>query len=103
MPVATAGAGSISRGPGAADLPWGEEEPSHADQFDIEALPRSRTPDAVHSGLLGVGAAQPDLDAVRASAGEGTAEGVLGEAAWSRRLAPRHRRAVNGWFGGEDR
>lgn len=54
--------------------------------------------DPAASVRIGLGAARPDLGVERESAGEAAIEGSLGDAAWSRRLAPRHRRAVEGWF-----
>jgi hypothetical protein len=48
---------------------------------------------------IGVGRADPHADPVRDTGAGSAGEEGFGAAAWRRRIAPRHREAVKGFFG----
>lgn len=93
-----AGVGGSGRGPGPAELQWGAETPEHRAAFRSEALPAARVPDPADSTPLGIGIAAPELDVERGAVVPQAVEAALGEAAWGRRVAPRHRRTIERWF-----
>ena len=93
------GVGAVTRGRADAELVWGAEREGRGEEFAPEALPPGRALDLEHSGIVGLGAAAPGVDVERESAGRAGVEASLGREAWDRRLAPRHRRAVERWFG----
>jgi hypothetical protein len=77
---------------------WGEETPGRVDQFEARALPSAERLDLESAQLLGVSAATPRTDANGEGAGLVDVEASLGESSWRRRLAPRHRAAVQEFF-----
>lgn len=93
------GTGGVSRGRGDAELVWGEESPGAAERFRPAALDPARFLDPASSALVGVGSTSPAEAPAAESAGLAPVEGAGGESAWRRRLAPRHRQAVRGFFG----
>jgi len=50
---------------------------------------------------IGVGRADPKAEMIRDTGPGSAADDGVGAAAWRRRIAPRHRDAVRGFFGGE--
>ncbi len=54
--------------------------------------------DPAASVPVGIGLAAPEIDVERDALDPAGVEAALGEAAWGRRLAPRHRRTVERWF-----
>ena len=93
------GSGGVDFGRADAEFALGEETPLTADELDSARLEAAELLDLDSSHLLGLGTATPEVD------GRGEATGLQrlgadsGKAAWSRRLAPRHRRAVGRFFG----
>lgn len=88
----------MGRGPGAAELLWGGEPPGREQRFRSETLPAAQVRDPAASVPVGIGLAAPELDVERDALDPAGVEAALGEAAWGRRLAPRHRRTVERWF-----
>lgn len=95
------GSGGIDRGRGDADLRYGEEAEGGAERFLPRALDPARWLDPGSSALLGVGSTAPAVDPQAEGAGLEAVEGAGGAGTWRRRLAPRHREAVRGFFGPE--
>ena len=94
----------VNRGPGAAPMFWGDEEPSRADEFAVQALPDARFRESEWSMKVGVTTGAPRVSPV-SEPGAGTGvEAQAGSGSWRRRVAPRHRAAVKRFFGqsGED-
>jgi len=92
------GEGGINRGPGEAELTWGEELPDHDAKFKSELLPPGQTPDLDHSELLGERWTDPEADARGEAGGGANVDQSYGDAAWDRELSPRHRDAVGTFF-----
>ena len=95
------GRGGVSRGPGSAPLDFGAETPFESDDFEAKRLDSAQLEDLDRTDVLGIGSTAPTV----VGAGEATGQRALGadsgKAAWRRRLAPRHRRAVGTFFGGQ--
>ncbi|MEZ5976954.1 MAG: hypothetical protein R3F34_01885 [Planctomycetota bacterium] len=93
-----AGGGAPSRGPGAAPLTYGREAPDRADAFAPKRLTPAGLRDLEHSQVVGVGSTAPEVDAQ----GEGATSNEFGregtQSGERRRLAPKHRRAVERFF-----
>ena len=94
-----AGVGGVNRGPGAAELTWGEETPGRTDLFEAKSLPAARHADPERTAVFSVGATAPNVNPVAEGAGSQDVEGSTGRSAWRRRLSPSHRRAVKTFFG----
>ncbi len=91
------GRGGIDRGRGDANLDFTGSTKEAKDASKPERLPPGAARPAP-SILLGVSRAEPQGKAVRdTGAGSAGAEG-FGAAAWRRRIVPRHRDAVRGFF-----
>lgn len=95
------GAGGITRGRGDAELQLGGDSPFESDEFDAQRLEAARLEDLEHTHLLGLGAAAPTVSGEGQATGQRALGADAGKSAWRRRLAPRHRRAVGAFFGGE--
>lgn len=93
------GFGGITRGPGAAPLRFGDEAPDRAERFQLETLAPSRRLDPEHAADLVESAEAPEVAPEGEAGGLGDVGAAGGATAWQRRLAPRHRRAVAGFFG----
>lgn len=92
------GSGAITRGPGAAPMIWGDASPGETDKFEARALPEATRLDLETSGMFGVSASAPEAAPERAASGAGSVAGGPGSSTWQRRIAPRHRGAVQGFF-----
>ncbi|MEZ6015194.1 MAG: hypothetical protein R3F49_08780 [Planctomycetota bacterium] len=96
-----AGSGGVNRGRGDAALSLGPETPHRSDAFQARRLDPGKALDLQQLQLLGVGSTAP----IASEQGEATGLQRLGpdagNAAWRRRLAPRHRHAVRTFFGDE--
>lgn len=92
------GRGGVSRGRGDAEMTWGEETSGDTDRFEAKALPEASYSDPEHSTVVGIGAAAPRIEPVVEPGGQLDVTTSGGETAWKRRLAPRHRRAVQTYF-----
>jgi len=89
----------VSRGPGAAPLTFGNEAPDRADAFAPQRLTPAQLRDLEHSQLVGVGSTAPTFDP-DGQAANASDFGTGGEQSVERRrLAPKHRRAVQDFFG----
>jgi hypothetical protein len=97
------GNGGVSRGRADAELTWGEETPGRTDQFEPEQLPDAKVLDPGSTAIVGVGARAPEVEPRAGGSGLVEVQASAGKSAWKRRLAPRHRDAVKGFFGGEER
>lgn len=97
--AALPGVGGVNRGRGDAELTWGEEAGGSAERFQPTALDPARYLDPASSALIGVGSTSPPVTPEAEAGGLGPVEGSAGGQAWRRRLAPRHRQAVRGFFG----
>jgi hypothetical protein len=94
----SAGSGGVSRGPGAAPLRFGEETDVRSAEFATKTLTPSQLRDLEHSLKIGVGQTAPTIDILR-EAGGLSEFGAEGEGSGrARRLAPRHRDAVQRFF-----
>jgi CelD/BcsL family acetyltransferase involved in cellulose biosynthesis len=80
-------------------MSWGDETPEHADEMQQQALPRADVLDSERLELLSEGFAPPQAAAAGEAAGTAAAAASAGAPTWSRTLAPRHRRAVESYFG----
>lgn len=88
-------------GGGHTGVLWGDE--SAPGQFEAQLLPPSAFPDLEHSAKLGESIDVPEVAPTGEGAGLADVQGSTGEAAWRRRLSPRHRKAVQEFFShGED-
>ena len=92
------GTGGVNRGRGDAAMIWGEETPGSTERFEPDVLPPARYLDEESSGVIGVGTTSPEAAPVAEGAGLAEIAPAGGGAAWQRRLAPRHRRAVRSFF-----
>jgi hypothetical protein len=80
---------------------WGDE--SEGGRFESRRLPPGMARDPENSSVLGIGKTAPILDAQGEAAGGATFEASEGQAAWRRRLAPHHRRAVGTFFSRDEK
>lgn len=97
------GAGGVSRGRGDAALNFSGETPESAERFKEAALEPSAALDLENSVLLGLGAGAPKFDPSAEASQLAPVRASAGEASSKRRLAPHHREAVRGFFGGDSR
>ena len=93
-----AGGAGLSRGPGAAELTFGDETGLHDEDFEAESLGGLPVPDATNSELVGVELVAPEVDAQGESAGATDVGASAGSATWKRRLSPSQRAAVRRFF-----
>ncbi len=91
-----AGLGGVSRGGGSTGLLWGDE--SEGEAFESKLLRPSRFPDIENSAALAESVDVPEVAPDGEGAGLVDVQGSTGEAAWRRRLSPRHREAVQEFF-----
>jgi len=97
------GGGAPGPGGGGSPLTFGREAPDRADAFAPRRLSPSGLSDLEHSQVIGVASAAPEVAPV-GEAATGSAFGTGGdETSERRRLAPRHRRAVERFFSTEPR
>jgi hypothetical protein len=96
-------AGGVSRGRGDARLDFSGETPESSERFKEAALEPGAALDLENSLLLGVGAGAPRTDPTAEASQLAPVQASAGEASWKRRLAPHHREAVRGFFGGDSR
>ncbi len=92
------GSGGISRGPGDADLTWGEERADRDALFSPEILPPGQKLALEQSMVIGEVLVDAETDASAEAAGLVGTETSQGGATWRRRLAPSHRDAVSTFF-----
>src|SRR5690606_10661807 len=91
------GAGGVARGPGDAELRYVGDSDVGTEGITPEKLPPGvAIPDDWH--VLGVSRARPEVAPVRSTAAGGAAVEGAGRATFRRRLAPRHREAVQRFF-----
>lgn len=76
---------------------WGEEIEVDG-KFESKLLRPSSFPDLENSALLGLEDDVPEVAPAGESGGLIDVQGSTGEAAWRRRLSPRHRDAVQEFF-----
>lgn len=93
------GRGGVARGRGDAALDFSSETPGRTDQFEARELSPAEYLDPESSALLGVGATSPTVDPLAQGGSQGEARASAGRASWKRRVAPRHRDAVQSFFG----
>jgi hypothetical protein len=100
---AGAGRGGVSRGRGDAPLTGQDRTPiDSASLGEARRLRPATVDDPEAMRLLGIGSTAPTASDAGEAAGLTDTGASSGQAAWRRRLAPRHRRAVGTFFGGGD-
>jgi len=95
------GSGGVSRGRGDASLDYTSATEGATDPFEAKELPAAEYLDPEASAVVGVGAAEPTVAPSGGASGLVETGASTGKTAWKRRVAPRHREAVRGFFGGE--
>ncbi len=93
------GRGGISRGRGDAPLTWGDESTRENTKFKETILPPG-SEDLPQDQVIGLTVAAPD-DETASSAPRTAARGTsaaTGDETWRRKLRPRHRSVVRGYF-----
>jgi hypothetical protein len=95
------GKGGVTRGRGDAELTWRDEVAGRTDQFAPEQLPDASVLDAESTAIVGIAATSPTVEPTAEGAGAVDVRASAGRSAWKRRLAPRHRDAVQSFFGGD--
>jgi len=90
----------VSRGRADASLRWGDESDERAARFEATALPAARGLDPERLAVVATSEVAPEANPEREAAGLTPPGASAGRAAWSRRLAPRHREAVRAYFSG---
>jgi len=94
------GRGGVSRGPGPAGLDFSGQTDGSSEEFEAETLPSAEFLDPESTGLVGVGGTAPTVAPDGSSSGRVETRASSGNSTWKRRVAPRHREAVQGFFGG---
>ena len=79
---------------------WGDESEGDTAALEAKVLKPAELLDLEASSVLGVGAAEPPVEPMAQGAGLIEVQASSGKSAWRRRLAPHHRGAVQGFFGG---
>lgn len=97
----TPGSGGITRGRGDAALEYTNRTDGATDPFEAKELPQAEYLDQESTAVVGVGAADPTVDPSGTGSGLVDTQASTGKTAWKRRVAPRHREAVRGFFGGD--
>ena len=92
------GRGGINRGPGHATLDYDNDVKDLTDGLQSRKLPPGASLPKRNAQTLGLSVAAPQLDPKRAGAAGAAGTAGEGEAAWRRRMAPRHREAVRRFF-----
>lgn len=95
------GRGGVSRGRGDAALEFSGETPGRTDEFEAHQLSPAERLDPESTAIVGVGASAPDVEPTAQAGGLVETRASGGRAAWKRRVAPHHRDAVQGFFGGQ--
>jgi hypothetical protein len=97
------GRGGVTRGRGDADLTWGDEANAQGAKFKETVLPQGFL-DQPKADVVGIRKTAPDGNAadVAPSAPARDLGAASGEATWNRKLNPRHRSAVHGYFGNRE-
>ncbi len=93
------GSGGVSRGRGDAPLTWGDESTDENVKFKETILPPG-SEDLPRDEVIGLTISEPD-DEAAASAPRSAARGstaASGDEIWRRRIRPRHRAVVRGYF-----
>jgi hypothetical protein len=97
------GRGGVTRGRGDADLTWGDETDRQGAKFKETVLPKGFL-DQPKDEVVGIRKSAPDGkpadEAPRAPAR--AIDAASGETTWNRKLSPRHRSAVRGYFGNRE-
>lgn len=88
----------MSRGRADAGLDFSGETAGRSDEFEPRELPPAETLDPDSTALIGVGAGAPNVEPAGGPAGNDATQASSGQAAWRRRVAPRHRAAVQQFF-----
>ncbi len=96
------GSGGISRGPGAAEMTFGDETDLQSDAFEPEILGGETFVDPSNSQLLGLGYVAPEVAPTGQASSRVDLEASSGSAAWRRRLSPNQRAAVRRFFTSPD-
>lgn len=99
--AAIPGRGGVSRGRGDAELNFSDETAGRTDQFEAKQLPDAAVLDTEATAIVGVGTTTPKTEPRAEGAGLVETQSSTGKSAWKRRLAPHHREAVQGFFGGK--
>jgi hypothetical protein len=81
-------------------MTWRDEVAGRTDQFGAEQLPDASVLDSESTAIVGVASVAPTVEPSAEGAGAIQVQASAGRSAWKRRLAPRHREAVQGFFGG---
>ena len=92
------GSGGVTRGRGDAPLDYAGSTDGTTDPFEAKELPEAEYLDQDSTAVVGVGAAQPSVDPTGGASGLIDTQASTGSTAWKRRVAPRHREAVRGFF-----
>ena len=92
------GEGGVSRGPGAAEMSFGDETGLQSDAFEAEVLGGASFADPAHSDLLGLGFVSPEVSPLGEASERVNLKASSGYAAWQRRLSPNQRAAVRRFF-----
>lgn len=79
-------------------MTWGAETEGDTDRFEAKTLPSAEYRDPDHSAIVGIGAAAPKVEPIAEGGGLTNVDASTGRAAWKRRLAPHHRRAIQTYF-----
>ena len=95
------GAGGVTRGRGDAGLEYTNTTDGGTDPFAARELPAAEYLDQESTAVVGVGAADPTVAPGGGASGLVDTQASTGKTAWKRRVAPRHRAAVRGFFGGD--
>ena len=88
--------GGVGKGPGAAEMSYGEGSDLDDSLFESELLNGQAVPDA--SAVLDVQYSAPDVDATGQAAGLVDVSASAGSVTWKRRLSPTQREAVRRFF-----
>lgn len=96
------GTGGITRGGGSGGDLFGDDWRDDLEGFKATRLPSARHADPGSSTTVAVTVEAPEVAPEGEAAGLVDVGGAEGEAVWRRRLAPRHRGAVERFFSDED-
>ena len=93
----TFGTSTGTEGGGRVGLHWGDET-ALDDRFESKRLSPGRFPDLENSAVFALENDVPEVAPTGEAGGLVNVQGSSGEAAWRRRLSPRHRAAVQEFF-----
>ena len=88
----------VSRGPGATELWFGDDADGRDQEFEVRILPPSLVRAPRGSNLIGLGAATPEVQSEGSASGLTDLDADAGNAAWKRRVRPRHRAVLERFF-----